>query len=224
MNAFLALVRKEIRDQRGLLIGAGLLAPTISGLISWIFGARRLDEVAGRWVLPGLLLFFLASLASELATRDVESGVGESLSRLPVAHRLPWLAKLVTLLGCGALFTVWLLATEWAWRSAFGLPTSRVLRSFAAAELTHAVVFVATLTAFALGNLTRKGFASAAFAIVLVAGPMCFAPGMNPEQGGFFVALAFWPLAWWPGQQTADSSPGRWKMLAANGGTPATGR
>lgn len=119
MRRFGALLRKEWRDHRALVLLASLLvaAVVIGGRL--IFGEAVDSELRTGWMLPGCLVLFLAAVAADSAARESNDGVGDALGRLPVSARALWAAKLVFLMLAAIAFQTWLVALELAVRRIF---------------------------------------------------------------------------------------------------------
>lgn len=117
MNQLKALIHKEWRDQRALILGAFVACCAFLLLARLLSGARFDWVLRSRLVLPACLGLFAVILAIEVVTRDVQSGGESLLLRLPVRRGMVWLAKtlFVTLASVG--FFVALAAVEIAVRA-----------------------------------------------------------------------------------------------------------
>jgi hypothetical protein len=107
-----ALLYKEWRDQRVLLIG-GLAACLLMVVLAELLGGRNVGPlVRVRFVLPGLLTAFTLVLATESIVRDVQSGVEGTLLRLPVPRGRAWSAKFLSVALASVAFFVLLTLLE----------------------------------------------------------------------------------------------------------------
>jgi hypothetical protein len=89
-----ALLYKEWRDQRTLVLGMLLLCVLLVVLARLIIGTRFAPNVRESTILPACLGAFAVALATESIARDRQSGVDATLARLPVPLVSTWFAKL----------------------------------------------------------------------------------------------------------------------------------
>ena len=201
MRRFLRLLHKEWRDHRALILVWVCLAPILSQVAQWafldatIFGA----QVVGRWILPSLVLFFLAALAAELVSRESQSGVGDSIGRLPLRPGEMWFTKLAFLVLVGVLSMTWLFVAELAWRVLLDRHVAPVFAAFRAASMIHVGLVVGTTLVFACGILVRNGFGGAALGLLVTFGSF-FLISKAPYHGWGerpLSALSLWDPLWW---------------------------
>ena len=112
MKGFRALLYKEWRDQRLLVVNAAILCVVLLAVVKY-FGGRRFDpDVRERYVMPALLAVFAVVLAVESLTREAQSGVERSLSRLPATRAVAWSAKIAFMALASTAFLALLTAVE----------------------------------------------------------------------------------------------------------------
>lgn len=149
MRMFLELVRKEWRDQRGLLLVAlGLTLGLVVGA-KLVFGAEFDPEMRARWGMTSCLAVVVVVLAAESIGRDAASGVDGLWGLLPVRREAVWGAKVVAVVAGALVYHAAWVGLELAVRSTEVLD-ERALRW---APLTLDAVGVALLVAGAAAVL-----------------------------------------------------------------------
>ena len=105
MNQTRALLYKEWRDQRALVLGALLLCALVVVTARLIGGTHIDAHFREALLLQGCLAAFAVAVSVETVARDSQSGAGGTLARLPVARLAVWLSKtcFVTLATCACL-------------------------------------------------------------------------------------------------------------------------
>jgi len=112
-----ALVRKELRDQRGLLLLAGGLFALVVVGARLVLGASFDAELRSQRILPFALGIVAAVLAAESIGRDASAGVESLWERLPVDRALVWGAKVAAVVAGALLFLGGALLVELALRA-----------------------------------------------------------------------------------------------------------
>lgn len=169
-----ALIAKEWRENRALLLGFLAVAPVLSLGLKWLVHGRSGGAVAAAsalYFLPGMVGLFLVAVASDLIAADVASGRIEFLAALPVRLGKVWAAKCLFLLGAGAAYAVFLAALESVFVPLWGESASSLLTAFGVSHLVWCVLLLllATATLF-MSALIDRGFAAALAAALLLAG------------------------------------------------------
>lgn len=114
MRALNALVTREANAQRGLVVAAALLAPSIvlachySELVD--LGSR--DAATVSLLIPAAVVLLMLALVVDAFTRDFGSTIGDTLSRLPLRDGLNMLAKGIWLGSVAVALYAWTFIIE----------------------------------------------------------------------------------------------------------------
>ena len=117
MRVLATLARKELRDQRGLLLLAGGLFALVVVGARLALGAGFDAELRSQRILPFALGIVAAVLAAESIGRDASAGVESLWERLPVDRALVWGAKVLSAVAGAAVFLGGALLVELALRA-----------------------------------------------------------------------------------------------------------
>ncbi|MCE9595954.1 MAG: hypothetical protein K8S98_17330 [Planctomycetes bacterium] len=176
MNVWLSLWRKEARDQRMLLLVSAALFVTLLLGARLVVGASFDGPLRTGYVHPIAWFVVAAALAAEALTRDAESGVERSLTRLAMARSTLWATKASFVLGALLAFGGFQMLCERtlvAWDPANGARPAVALSTWCAlgALVVASVLAAATLVRRALAAALLGVGAPVALAWLVHAAP-----------------------------------------------------
>jgi hypothetical protein len=168
-----ALIAKEWRENRWLVIGFLVLAPILSLTLKWgIIGWKATEPSHSmRFVIPLLGLLYVLMIAADLIASDSAGGRYAFLFTLPVRAFRVWAAKVLFLFGSAAVMLAYLFVLEafllfLGDKAPAGMITADALE-WSVLLIIVAVVGTATL---AFSGLVNRGLAAAILALLVVAG------------------------------------------------------
>jgi len=166
------LIRKEWRENRALILGFLILAPTLSlalkGLVVGFAKTAPSDSI--QFVIPAMLGLYVLAIASDLVAGDAASGRLGFLAALPVRPATIWAAKALFLFGTATLYLGWLLAAEAAILAALGKEAYWLFQLVAKEAAFLPLFFLGGAATLFFSTLIDRGFAAAFAALVAIAG------------------------------------------------------
>jgi hypothetical protein len=168
-----ALIEKECREHRHLIVGLLVAAPLLSLGLKWgIIGWEKTEPVHSmKAVIPILTLLYVLVVAADLIAADAVSGRFGFLLALPVRAGQVFAAKAVFLFGSAALFIVYLLLVEVVLLALGGKVMADL---FAADTLKWSYWLVPSAVAgagtMAFSALVSRGLAAAFLALLAIVG------------------------------------------------------
>jgi len=167
-----ALIEKEWRDNRWMILSFLVLAPLLSLGLKWgILGWKATDTVHSmRFVIPLLTLLYILWIAADLIAADSASGQYSFLFTLPVRAGKIWAAKAVFLFTSTALILVYLLGVE-VLLLEIGGKSSADLFTVDSLEWSFllAPIVVVGAAAMTFSALVNRGLAAVLLALLVVA-------------------------------------------------------
>ena len=195
-----ALIAKEWRENRWLILGFVVVAPLLSiglkwGIVSW----KETDPIHSiKIVIPILTLLYVLAIAADLIASDAASGRIGFLFALPVRPAGVWAAKAMFLLGGAALFIIYLLILEMIILALAGKVVADLFTPYTLRWMFLLVpVAVVGAATMATSALVDRGLAAAILALLFVGGIIWAASlldgwGVNLKPDGtvFYVIAA----------------------------------